>query len=79
VKLAPDALAETSKSHPDEIRAPARVVKIMRDRAYRLELPNGHRCIGRAEKEHAPLAEGDAVVIAFHPYDISRGWIRSGS
>ena len=51
------------------------MVEILRDRAYRLELPNGHRCIGRAEKDLPSLTEGDAVTIAFHPYDLSRGWI----
>jgi translation initiation factor IF-1 len=65
-------------TNPDEIRAPGKVIAVMRDRAYRVELPNGHQCIGRAEKELPPLGEGTAITIAFHPYDISRGWIVAG-
>jgi translation initiation factor IF-1 len=60
-------------SHPDEIRAPARVVEVMRDRAYRVELPNGHRAIGQSRTHQFSL--GDEVTIAFHPYDLSRGWL----
>ncbi len=61
------------KSHPDEIRAPARVIELMRDNACRVELPNGHRAVGQS-RTYAP-ALGDEVTIAFHPYDLSRGWI----
>jgi translation initiation factor IF-1 len=43
--------------------------------AYRVELPNGHRCIARAEKNASDMAVGDAVKLAFHPYDLSRGRI----
>jgi translation initiation factor IF-1 len=59
--------------HPDEIRAPARVIELMRDNACRVELPNGHRAVGQ-RKSGAP-ALGEEVTIAFHPYDLSRGWI----
>jgi hypothetical protein len=45
----------------------------MRDRAYRIELPNGHRCVGQS-KTHV-FTIGETVTIAFHPYDLSRGWI----
>ncbi len=59
--------------NPDEIRAPARVVELMRDHACRVELPNGHRAVGQS-RTYTP-ALGDEVTIAFHPYDLSRGWI----
>jgi translation initiation factor IF-1 len=68
-----------SASHPDEIRAAARVIELLRDGACRVELTNGHRAIVRAPR-HGRLPElNDAVTAAFHPYDLSRGWIVSGS
>jgi len=63
----------TVRAHPDEIRAQGRVIELMRDGACRVELPNGHRCVGQS-RNHA-FSVGDAVTIAFHPYDLSRGWI----
>jgi translation initiation factor IF-1 len=62
-----------SLSHPDEIRASARVIELMRDKACRVELPNGHRAVGQSKAR--TFAVGDEVTIAFHPYDLSRGWI----
>ncbi len=61
------------RAHPDEIRATGHVVELMRDGASRVELPNGHRCVGQSRKKIFSL--GDEVTIAFHPYDLSRGWI----
>jgi translation initiation factor IF-1 len=62
-----------SQPYPDEIRAPARVIELMRDKACRVELPNGHRAVGQS-RSYAPVL-GESVIIAFHPYDLSRGWI----
>ncbi len=45
----------------------------MRDGACRVELPNGHRAVGQSHTR--VFSVGDAVTIAFHPYDLSRGWI----
>lgn len=59
--------------NPDEIRATGRVIEHMRDGACRIELSNGHRCVGQTRK--AVPAIGEPVTIAFHPYDLSRGWI----
>jgi translation initiation factor IF-1 len=61
------------KSHPDEIRARARVIELLRDGACRVELANGHRAVGQSRTR--TIALGDAITIAFHPYDLSRGWI----
>jgi translation initiation factor IF-1 len=66
-------LNPVKKSHPDEICAPARVIELMRDGACRVELPNGHRAVGQSHTR--VFSVGDAVTIAFHPYDLSRGWI----
>jgi translation initiation factor IF-1 len=65
-------ISAMANPHPDEIRAQGRVIELMRD-AYRVELPNGHRAVGQSKAQ--VFAIGDEVTIAFHPYDISRGWI----
>ena len=62
--------------NPDEIRVQARVVELMRDKACRVELSNGHRAVGQSRTHQFAL--GDGVTIAFHPYDLSRGWIVAG-
>ncbi len=61
--------------HPDQIEARARVVELMGGEACRVELANGHRAVGRPPKNAPPPAIGDEVVIAFHPFDLSRGHI----
>jgi translation initiation factor IF-1 len=65
------------KSHPDEIRAPARVIELLRDGACRVELPNGHQAVGQSKSRS--VAIGERVTVAFHPYDLSRGWIVEGA
>ncbi len=66
-------------ANANEIPARGTIVEILADGAYRIELANGHRCIGRASKEHevklGPLALGASVALEFHPYDLSRGRI----
>jgi len=59
----------------DRIEARGTIVEAIRDGAYRVELPNGHRCVARAKKEAPPLAEGTTVQVSFHPYDMSKGHI----
>lgn len=71
----PSSVNPVPKSHPDEIRATARVIELLRDGACRVELSNGHHAIVRAPREgESPMLAHD-VTVAFHPYDISRGWI----
>ena len=60
--------------HVNSLRAQGTVVEVMRDRAFRVELRNGHRCIARAP-EGSSFELGDTVTVEFHPYDLSRGWI----
>jgi len=62
-------------AHANQIQARGRVVEILKHGAYRVELANGHRCIARAEKNAPATGLGDAVLLAFHPYDLSRGRI----
>ena len=50
--------------------------EVLRDSAYRVELANGHRCIAHLGARHsAAFLPGDNVLLAFHPYDLSRGRI----
>jgi translation initiation factor IF-1 len=58
-------------AHAAQLRAPGTVIEVLRDDAYRVELPNGHRCIAKAPKV-AVFASGEEVVLEFHPYDLSR-------
>jgi translation initiation factor IF-1 len=63
----------------NQIQARGTVVEVLKHGAYRIELPNGHRCIARASGEHRlnfiRLSAGDRVQLEFHPYDLSRGRI----
>jgi translation initiation factor IF-1 len=59
----------------DHLPAQGTIIEVLERGAYRVELPNGHRCIARAEKNASDMAVGDAVKLAFHPYDLSRGRI----
>ncbi len=59
----------------DQLEATGTVIELLRDGACRVELPNGHRCIARAEKNAPAPALGDNVRLSFHPYDLSRARI----
>jgi len=63
----------------NEIHAKGTVVEIMGRGAFRVQLPNGHRCIARASGEvrlnFIRLGLGDHVQLEFNPYDLSRARI----
>ena len=60
----------------DLIHAQGKIIETVGQDAYRIELPNGHRAIGRAGKEISITYQpGDTVLLSFHPYDLSRGRI----
>jgi translation initiation factor IF-1 len=59
----------------DSLRAQGTITEVLCDGAYRVELANGHGCVGRASVEAPPLARGDKVTLEFHPYDLSRARI----
>jgi translation initiation factor IF-1 len=60
----------------DHLQAQGTVREILRDGACRVELANGHRCIARpGPREAAAFLPGDTVLLAFHPYDLSRARI----
>jgi len=53
-------------------------VEVLRDKLYRVELPNGHQVLGHLAKKDlpaAPLAAGRVVVLEMSPFDFSRGRI----
>jgi translation initiation factor IF-1 len=57
----------------DQIEAPAKIVEVLGQGAYRAELANGHRCVARSLRGSETKFElGDSVVLAFSPADLSR-------
>lgn len=64
----------------DCLQAKGTVVEVLTGDAYRVELANGHRAVARAPKgaPRTAFKIGDTVLIEFHPYDLSRGWIIRG-
>ena len=60
----------------EELRADARVIELMAPGVYRLELPNGHRCVARVPRGFTgTFSPGDRASVIFQPYDLSRGRI----
>jgi translation initiation factor IF-1 len=63
----------------NHIHARGTVVEVLRQGAYRIQMPNGHRCIARASGElrlnFIRLGLGDHVHLEFNPYDLSRARI----
>jgi len=54
------------------------VVEVLRDKLYRVELPNGHKVLGQLAKRDlsaAPLAAGRVVILEMSPFDFSKGRI----
>ena len=65
-------------SRPGAIEVQGIVVEVLRDKLYRVELPNGHQVLGHLAKKDlpaAPLAAGRVVVLEMSPFDFSRGRI----
>ena len=65
-------------SRPGAIEVQGIVVEVLRDKLYRVELPNGHKVLGHLAKRDlpaAPLAAGRVVVLEMSPFDFSRGRI----
>ena len=59
----------------DHLQAQGTIIEVLERGAYRAELPNGHRCVAHAEKNAPERTIGDSVLLAFHPYDLSKGRI----
>ena len=56
-----------------------RVVEILPNTIFRVELPNGHRILahtsGRVRLNFIRLSLGDKVTVEMSPYDLSKGCI----
>lgn len=63
----------------EAIKAEGRVVEVLPNAVFRVELPNGHRLLahlsGRMRLNFVRLALGDAVTVEMSPYDLSKGLI----
>ena len=65
-------------SRPGAIEVQGVIVEVLRDKLYRVELPNGHKVLGHLAKRDlpaAPLAAGRVVILEMSPFDFSRGRI----
>ena len=58
-------------------RVEGRVIEVLSDRTWRMELANGHRLLGfaagRTNKDFAGLKPGDKVQLQLTPFDLSTG------
>lgn len=56
------------------------IVGVMAAGVFRVELPNGHRCVGyvpsRERGDWKQASIGDRVRIDFSPFDLSKGRVR---
>ena len=67
----------------DGIQVEGLVVEALSNRAYRVQLANGHRVrafvTGKARLNFARMALGDKVLLEMSPYDLSEGRIIVGN
>ena len=63
----------------EAILVEGRVVEVLRNTLFRVELPNGHRILahtsGRVRLNFIRLNPGDKVTVEMSPYDLSKGCI----
>jgi translation initiation factor IF-1 len=61
------------------IEVEGRIVEVLADVLFRVELGNGHRLVahvsGKRRMAFERLALGDSVTVQLSPYDLSRGSI----
>jgi translation initiation factor IF-1 len=62
---------------PDAFQVEGRVIKILSDRTYQVELANGHRLLAfateRTRNEFAGVTPGETVKLQLTPFDMSTG------
>jgi translation initiation factor IF-1 len=62
---------------PDAFQVEGRVIKVLSDRTYQVELANGHRLLAfateRTRKEFAGIMPGETVKLQLTPFDLSTG------
>ena len=66
-------------SGEEAIQVEGRVVEVLPNSIYRVELPNGHRILahvsGKMRLNFVRIASGDTVTVEMSPYDLSKGCI----
>lgn len=66
-------------SKEDVIEAEGKVVEVLPNTNFRVELSNGHVIVaylsGKLRKNYIKILEGDAVKIELSPYDLTKGRI----
>ena len=62
---------------PDAFQVEGRVIEVLSDRTYRVELANGHRLLAfateRTKKEFTGVMPGEIVKLQLTPFDLSTG------
>ena len=63
----------------EPIRVEGKVVELLPNTMFRVELPNGHRVLahisGKMRLHFIRLLPGDKVMVEMSPYDLSKGRI----
>lgn len=66
-------------SREEAIQVEGRVVEVLPNTRFRVELANGHRILahvsGKMRLQFIRIAEGDTVTVEMSPYDLSKGLI----
>jgi translation initiation factor IF-1 len=67
---------------PDAFQVEGRVIKVLSDRTYQVELVNGHRLLAfateRTRKQFAGVTPGETVKLQLTPFDLSTGRLLVG-
>lgn len=66
-------------SREEAIEVEGRVIEVLPNLKFRVELPNGHRIMahvsGKVRLNFVRIAAGDTVTVQMSPYDLSKGCI----
>src|SRR5436190_5564156 len=70
---------DTDMARNDAIEVEGKVVELLPNTMFRVELPNGHRVLahisGKMRLHFIRILPGDKVVLEISPYDLSKGRI----
>jgi translation initiation factor IF-1 len=66
-------------AHKDSIEVEGKVVELLPNTMFRVELPNGHRLLahisGKMRLNFIRILPGDKVLLEVSPYDLTKGRI----
>ena len=66
-------------AHKDSIEVEGKVVELLPNTMFRVELPNGHRILahisGKMRLNFIRILPGDKVLLELSPYDLTKGRI----